>query len=124
VAVGGFDRTYLCIGGTRGADDALRFTRAGGTVTLLGNITLLQGLDWTPLWFKELTLRGSLCYGSHAHGGTSRRAFDEAVELIATGRTQVAPLLTHTFPLVDYRRALATAMNKKGTGSVKVAFRF
>jgi threonine dehydrogenase-like Zn-dependent dehydrogenase len=33
-----------------------------------------DGLDWTPLWLKELTVRGSLCYGAHAHGGTTRGA--------------------------------------------------
>jgi hypothetical protein len=33
-------------------------------------------------------------------------------------------LLTHTFPLGDYRKALATARNKAGGESIKVAFRF
>ena len=124
VAVGGFDRTFLCVGEKRGADDALRFTREGGTVVMLGNAGTLDGLDWTFLWFKELVVRGSLCYGAHAHGGAARHAFAEAIELIASGRAPVGPLLTHTFPLTDYRRALDTAMGKAQARSVKVAFRF
>jgi threonine dehydrogenase-like Zn-dependent dehydrogenase len=124
VGIGGFDRTFVCIGGTRGMDDALRVTREGGTIVLLGNSSTMNGLDWTPLWLKELTVRGSLCYGSHAHASPDAGAFEEAASLIATGRAPVGPLLTHTYPLADYRRALATAMNKGGGESVKVAFRF
>jgi L-iditol 2-dehydrogenase len=128
-AVGGFDRTFVCIGGTRGMDDALRFTRAGGTVVLLGNARGLDGLDWTPLWLKELTLRGSLTYGGHgaeqvaSHAGSTGGDFEQALELIASGRAPVAPLLTHTFPLADHARALETATDKGRSKSVKVAFR-
>ncbi len=120
--VGGFDRTYVCIAGRRGVDDALNLTRAGGEVVLLGNARGLDGLDWTPLWLKELTLRGSLTYGA-AHGVAERGDFEEAMDLIAAGRAAVAPLVTHTFPLADHARALETAMDKRAQ-SVKVAFRF
>lgn len=124
VGVGGFDRAFICIGGARATDDAMRVTRAGGTIVLLGNSAKMDGIDWTPLWLKELTLRGSLCYGEHRHGSPADDAFREAAELIASGRASVRPLLTHTFPLTGYRTALATAMNKGGERSVKVAFRF
>jgi threonine dehydrogenase-like Zn-dependent dehydrogenase len=124
VAVGGFDRTFLCVGEKHGADDALRFTREGGTVVMLGNAGSLDGLDWTFLWFKELMLRGSLCYGAHMHAGATRPAFEEAIELISNGLAPVGPLLTHSFALTDYRRALDTAMGKAEARSVKVAFRF
>ena len=120
--VGGFDRSYVCIAGRRGLDDALNLTRAGGEVVLLGNARGLDGLDWTPLWLKELRLRGSLTYGG-AHAGAERGDFEEAMSLIASGRATVAPLVTRTFPLADYAGALGTAMDKRAQ-SVKVAFRF
>jgi L-iditol 2-dehydrogenase len=124
VGVGGFDRTFICIGSARATDDAMRVTRAGGTLVLLGNASKLDGIDWTPLWLKELTVRGSLCYGEHRHAAPASNAFREAAELIASGRTMLGPLITHTFPLGRYREALAVAMNKKGARSVKVAFDF
>jgi threonine dehydrogenase-like Zn-dependent dehydrogenase len=124
VGVGGFDLTFVCIGGTRGMEDALRFTRAGGTIVLLGNASTLNGLDWTPVWLKELTIRGSLCYGAHQHASPERTAFEEAASLVAQGRAPIRPLLTHTFALGDYRKAIATALDKGGGESVKVAFRF
>lgn len=122
VGVGGFDRTFVCIGGARGMDDAMRVTRAGGTVVLLGNSSTMNGLDWTPLWLKELTVRGSLCYGAHSHASPAQSAFDEAAALIASGRAPIRPLLTHTFPLAEYRRAIDVARDKGGAQSVKVAF--
>ena len=124
VGVGGFDVTFVCIAGARGIEDAMRVTRAGGTIVLLGNATTLPGVDWTPLWLKELTLRGSLCYGEHRHATPATHAFREAATLIAGGRAPVGPLLTHTFPLAQYRQALAAAMDKGDTRSVKVAFAF
>jgi L-iditol 2-dehydrogenase len=123
VGVGGFDRTFVCIGGARGMDDAMRVTRAGGTIVLLGNSSTMNGLDWTPLWLKELTVRGSLCYGAHPHASAERTAFDEAATLIASGRAPIRPLLTHTFQLAEYRRAIDVARDKSGEESVKVAFR-
>jgi L-iditol 2-dehydrogenase len=124
VGVGGFDRTFICIGGARATDDAMRVTRAGGTLLLLGNSAKMDGIDWTPLWLKELVVRGSLCYGEHRHTSPASDAFRDAADLIAMRRVALAPLLTHVFPLAAYRTALATAMDKKASGSIKVAFKF
>ena len=121
IGVGGFDRTYVCVTGSGAVGNALRFTRAGGVVTLLGNVTTLPGIDWSPVWLKELTLRGSVTYGRHAGAGTD--AFHEALDLIATGRAPLGPLVTHTFPLSEVGKALAAASGKKGSGSIKVALR-
>ena len=124
VGVGGFDGAFICIGGARATDDAMRVTRAGGTLVLLGNSARMDGIDWTPLWLKELVVRGSLCYGDHRHASPAANAFREAADLIASRRVALAPLLTHVYGLADYRAALATAMDKKASGSIKVAFRF
>lgn len=43
-------------------------------------------------------------------------------ELVQQGKLPGEDLLTHTFALADYRRALAVATDKGGTGCVKVAF--
>ncbi|HLA89296.1 MAG TPA: zinc-binding dehydrogenase [Gemmatimonadaceae bacterium] len=122
VGVGGFDRTYVCANGARGVEDALRFTRAGGTIVLLANVTMLRRVDWTPLWLKELTLRGTLAYGGPVHGGADEGAFVEALRLIAGGRVPLGPLVTHRYPLAAYRRALATARGRGAHESVKVVF--
>jgi L-iditol 2-dehydrogenase len=124
IGVGGFDAVFVCISSARGVEDAMRFARAGGTVVLLGNATTLRGLDWTPLWIKELTFRGTLAYGGHAHGGADTNAFNVAATLIADGRAPIAGLVTHQFPLAEYKTALQTARAKGPVESVKVAFKF
>ena len=53
IHVGGFDTTFVCVGTDAAVGDALRFTRAGGTIVLLGNVARLARVDWTPLWQKE-----------------------------------------------------------------------
>ncbi|MBI5709960.1 MAG: alcohol dehydrogenase catalytic domain-containing protein [Candidatus Eisenbacteria bacterium] len=123
VALGGFDRSYVCVAGRRAMEEALRFTRAGGTVALLGNARSLDRVDWTPLWLKELALRGSVCYGG-GHAGAARGDFEEAMRLVVEHGAALRPLVTHTFPLAEHRRALATARDRASAGSVKVAFRF
>jgi L-iditol 2-dehydrogenase len=123
VGVGGFDRVYVCAANARGVEDALRFTRAGGTIVLLGNAGALRGVDWTPVWLKELTITGSLAYGAHGHGGASLNAFTEAATLVAEGQPGLAKLVTHVFPLAEYRRALTVARARGGEQSVKVVFR-
>ena len=102
----------------------MRFARAGATIVLLGNATTLRGLDWSPLWIKELTFRGTLAYGGHSHGGADTNAFEVASELIATGKAPVGALVTHQYPLADYRQALDAARSKGEGESVKVAFKF
>jgi threonine dehydrogenase-like Zn-dependent dehydrogenase len=79
---------------------------------------------WAPLWLKELTIRGTLAYGGHAHAGASAHAFTDAAAMIADGRAPVAGLVTHEYRLQDYRAALHTARAKGQDESVKVAFRF
>lgn len=123
VGVGGFDQTFVCVGGAAAMDDAMRVTRAGGTVVLLGNSSTMNGVDWTPLWLKELTVRGSLCYGAHAHASPARSAFDEAAALIASGRAPIGDFVTHIFPLARYRQAIDVARSKRAEHSIKVAFR-
>ncbi len=124
IGIGGVDVVYVCTSGTRGVEDAMRFARAGGSVVLLGNASTLRGLDWTPLWLKELTFRGTLAYGAHAHGGADVNAFTEAASLIAGRRAPIAGLVTHEFPIARYREALNEARAKGRGESVKVVFKF
>jgi threonine dehydrogenase-like Zn-dependent dehydrogenase len=125
IGVGGVDRVYICTSGTRGVEDAMRVSREGGVITLLGNVAQLRGLDWTPLWLKELTVRGTLAYSSgHGHGGAGRHAFQEAADLIASGAAPIGSLVTHQYPIDQVKDALAQARSKGAASSVKVAFRF
>lgn len=123
INVGGFDASFVCVGNDAAVNDALRFTRSGGTVILLGNVSKLAKVDWTPVWLKELTLHGSLCYhGSTAHGAGSPGDFSAAARLIAGPlRERLEPLVTHVVPLANARDAIMIAMGRSKEKAVKVA---
>lgn len=123
VMIGGADVTYDCIGSETSVRDALWFTRAGGTIVQIG-LGQTGRIDWTPLWFKELTLVGTLCSSTEEYQGQRIRCYQLALDFMAQGKVDLAPLLTHTFRLDDYRRALAMNMNKSHHQMVHSAFVF
>jgi threonine dehydrogenase-like Zn-dependent dehydrogenase len=123
VGVGGFDATMVCTGGGSAVEDALRFTRGGGRVVLLGNVARLPGVDWTPLWMKELTVQGSICYNGPLHGGVGEDAFERGLSLLSDGWAgKLGKLVTHRFRLRELPRALAISFGREQSGAVKVAF--
>jgi len=123
VMIGGADVTYDCIGSEASVRDALWLTRAGGTIVQIG-LGAEGKIDWTPLWFKELTLVGTLCSSTEEYQGQRIRCYQLALDFMAQGRVDLSPLLTHTFRLDDYRRALAMNMSKDRHRLVHSAFVF
>ncbi|MDR7556593.1 MAG: alcohol dehydrogenase catalytic domain-containing protein [Armatimonadota bacterium] len=116
----GADVTLECAGTSRALDDALRLTRAGGTVVCVGIAFTPRGVDWTPLYLREVRVVGTSFYATEHTGGRTVRAIELAMELLATGRVDLRPLVTHRFPLRHVGRALATALDKRGQRAVKV----
>jgi threonine dehydrogenase-like Zn-dependent dehydrogenase len=120
VLTGGADVTLECVGSARTVDDALRLTRAGGVVVLVGLVAAPRGVDWTPIWLREIAVRGSGYYAEETVAGRRIRAIQVAMDLLASGQVDLRPLITHRFPLAAYRRAVATAVDKRRSGVVKV----
>ncbi len=124
VMTGGADVVYECVGSDTSIDDALRFTRAGGRLALVGLVGATKKVDWTPLWFNELTVTGTFAYGTECHEGQPIRAYQLALDWLAQGKLDLAPLLTHKFRLEDYKRAMETTMSKSKNKVVKSVFFF
>ena len=124
VLVGGADVVYECVGSESSIDDALRFTRGGGTVVLVGLAAIPKRVDWTPIWLNELTVKGSVWGGTETFQGRRVRTFQLALEWMAEGKLDLAPMATHRFKLEDYKRALAVTTNKGRHRVVKSVFEF
>lgn len=107
VVVGGADRTFECIGSDTSLDDALRLTRAGGRVVLVGVPGIAKNVDWTAIFANELDVRASYTY-HHAeqYGGKKWRTFDLAIDLMQRGLVDLSWMVTHRFQLEDYAQAL------------------
>lgn len=120
---GGYDLVFDCVGTMQSVDECLKWTRARGQLVMLGT---LQGreVDLTPLWFRELRICGAYGRQKEYYEGRRIGTYELTQDLILTGRIKPARLLTHTFRLDEYRKALTTAMHKEKYEAVKVAFDF
>jgi len=117
--IGGADIVYDCVASSTTIDDGLRFTRSGGTYVLVGMPGIPRRVDWTPMWFEELTVRSSYAYGREDHHGKTRDTFEIALELMTTWGDKLARLVGPPHALEDYRAALAAALATGRSGAVK-----
>jgi threonine dehydrogenase-like Zn-dependent dehydrogenase len=118
---GGFARVFDCVGSKASLDDALRVSRGGGTIVLVGNSGVMS-LDTTFLWNKELKVEGTVFYGTEDFRGRRARTFDATLELLASTKKPLASLVTHTFPLERYADAIAVNLDRSEHKSVKAVF--
>ncbi|MCS7240423.1 MAG: zinc-binding dehydrogenase [Candidatus Bipolaricaulota bacterium] len=107
---GGFPFVIDAAGSETSVDQALWSAQEGGTVLLLGAPGEIR-LDLSPLWFRGIQVLGTYTY--------SDQDFRNAVGLLGEAKG-LEKLLTHTFPLADYRSAFRTVLARRG---IKVAFR-
>jgi L-iditol 2-dehydrogenase len=122
--VGGADVIYECVGSDNSVDDALRLAAPGGRVVLVGLAATPKGVDWTPIWFHELTLEGSYAVAMETYQGRRMRTYEVGLELMAQGRLDLSPLLTHSFGLAEYRQAFRTLAARKANGTLKAVFTY
>lgn len=116
--LGGADVTFECVGRADSLNDAVRFTREGGTVVAVG-MPGEEKVDWAPIWQRELTVTGAYAYGSEPKR-KGRRTFDLALE--AAPEVRLERLTGPLFGLGDYRDAISFAMSAGRLGAVKVGF--
>jgi threonine dehydrogenase-like Zn-dependent dehydrogenase len=123
ILVGGVDRVFDTVGNTETLHASLRILAQGGWYNLLG-ISKISRIDWTPVWLKELTLRGIYGYKGDPDEEGSRGfdAFSESLRLMEEGRVDLSRMVTHRFRLHQWTEALEVAMDKGKHKAVKVAF--
>jgi threonine dehydrogenase-like Zn-dependent dehydrogenase len=119
---GGADVTFDCVGSSSTIDDALRYTRARGTMVLVGMPAIPRGIDWTAIWYKELQVRGAYTQAIEEVAGERIGSFELALRLTGAHAARLAPLVTARFPLADYRRAFDHAIHAGRRGGVKTVF--
>ncbi len=120
--LGGFDLIYDVVGLEVTLNNALRWTRAGGIVVLVGVNLHRMRLDVTPVWYQEVDLVGAVGHDVVEWEGEEISNFELAMRLMQTGQIRCEGLLTHRYPLNAYREAFAAAVDKRRYQSIKVAF--
>jgi len=125
--MGGFPYVVEAVGSPQSVTEALRAVAHRGTVLLLGAAGISE-VDLTPIWYKEAALVGSIDHtvdsGSAPGlaGGPGRHSVDRALDVLAAGLLTDA-VITHQFPLEEYRTAVETAIDRDNSHAIKVVFR-
>ena len=123
VLSGGFSQVYDAVGSRRSLTDALRVTAPLGRLVLLGGPAEIGGLDWTLAWTRELRIEGTYVYGDEPSLPGRAHTMDEAIRLLAAHpELPIGELVTHRFPLDEWRLAMGAALGRARSGAIKVAF--
>jgi threonine dehydrogenase-like Zn-dependent dehydrogenase len=123
--IGGVDITFECVGSKGTLVDAFRLTRNGGRVILMGTPGIILNLDWTPIVIQNLDVKAEILY-HHAENyeGRTWKAFDLAIELMSSGKVDLSWMVTHKFPLDEYKKAFELTKVRGKNGAIKIAFEF
>jgi threonine dehydrogenase-like Zn-dependent dehydrogenase len=113
----GVDSVFETVGGNAPTlCQGIGMARRGGVMSILGIFTQSPELDARTAYRKELRLQWANSF-SRWHGVSEYRM---ALDLLATGRLNPAPIITTHFPLEHISAAFAAAEYKKTSGAIKV----
>jgi threonine dehydrogenase-like Zn-dependent dehydrogenase len=121
-AGGGFPLIYDCVGSKESLGQALRFASPRGRVVMLGCAARMGRVDLTFLWARELEVVGYVGYGTEEWEGQDRHTFEITRHLLSVTEAPVSRMVTHVFPLSQYKDALKAASNRHLSGAMKVVF--
>jgi threonine dehydrogenase-like Zn-dependent dehydrogenase len=118
---GGVERVYDTVGIAATLETAVRLVKPLGTVVLVG-VGTPHRYEWTPIFFREVSVIGSNAYGAEIFEGERQHGFAYYLSLCAAGRVDPTPMITHRYALSQYREAFVAAHVKPPRRAVKVIF--
>ena len=118
---GHIDVVYDTVGKPETFEVAVRVLAERGTLVYTG-VSTPERWEWSPVYFKELTVTGSNAFGVEELDGVRKHAIAHYLDLVADGRIDISAMLTHRFTLDDWRGALRSLAVPGESGAIKVAF--
>ena len=106
----------------------ITYENGGGSFVLVGMPSIPKGVDWTPLWYKEITIHAAYAYGPERRGpgvagSEPRDTFEIAIEAMKSCGESLAKLVGEPLELEDHRAAFESALNTGRSGAAKTVFR-
>jgi len=114
---------YNTVGTAESLEVSVRLAGPRSAVVLSGVDTPAR-FEWSPHYFKEVNLVGSNAFGVEEWNGVRKHAMEHYFDLIQSERIDVTPIITHRFPLEEFKEAFRCTHNQGETGAVKVLFEF
>lgn len=118
----GADIIYDTVGSPASIELALRVAGPRSKVVVTG-VEAPRRFEWTPLYFKEVSVVGCNAFGVETFEGRRLHAMQVYFELVGRG-LDVSAVVTHRFPLGRYREAFLALHRKGEHGAVKALFTF
>ncbi len=106
----GADVVFEASGAESAALQAFEMVRREGQVVLIASPPGPVGLSLRSILGKGLTVRGSIM--------SKWIDYERAIVLISSGVVRVVPIITHKFPITDWRRAFDVITVEKTAGKV------
>jgi L-iditol 2-dehydrogenase len=108
----GCDVVVLTAGHGGTVQEALRWVRDGGTITLFGNLALQHPatLDPNVLYYREINLQGSY--------SPSPLELVHALQLIESHAVEVERLISHRLPLCELPQAVELARTRRAVKAI------
>ncbi|MDQ3094495.1 MAG: zinc-binding dehydrogenase [Actinomycetota bacterium] len=118
---GGIDVVYDTVSKKDSLEISVRLLKERGTLVKAG-VHGPTSWEWTPLFFKEISWVGSNAFGIEEVEGVRKHGIAHYLDLVAEGRVDLSPMLTHTFGLDEWRKAFEVLATQAASGAIKVAF--
>jgi L-iditol 2-dehydrogenase len=106
----GADVVFEVSGSVSAATQAFDLVRKGGQITFIAAPSQLVELEIRKILGKSLVVRGSIM--------SKWVDYERAIKLMFGGEVRVKPIITHRFPITDWKKAFDTIINEKAAGKV------
>jgi threonine dehydrogenase-like Zn-dependent dehydrogenase len=117
----GVDRIYDTVGAPGTLEIGVRVAKPRATIVMVG-VAQPRRFEWTPLYFKEISLLGSNAYGMETLDGERAHAIALYLRLLEKNRLKLDGIVSHRFPLDRFGDAFMAVYDKRRSGAIKVLF--
>ncbi len=118
---GGIDVVYDTVAKPETFEVGCRVLATHGTLVYTG-VANPGRWEWTPIYFKELTVTGSNAFGIEDFGGKRQHAIAHYLDFVQDGRVDLTGMVTHRFALEGWWDAVKALARPAESGALKVAF--
>ena len=115
----GFNYVYDCISSTTTINNGLRWLSPRGNLIIVGMSEIPKSIDFTLVSRRELNILGTHGYAHDSWENVRQHTITRCVDWVSKGRLKIDSLLTHKFPLSDYKNALKVATSHYSANGLK-----
>ena len=117
----GVDKIYDTVGAPSTLEIGVRVVRPRASIVMVG-VAQPRRFEWTPLYFKEISLLGSNAYGVETLEGKRAHGIALFLEMLEKKRLDFSGVVTHRFALDRFGDAFMSVYDKRRSGAIKVLF--